>query len=277
MLPIIAAIQMCSSDDVEENLAVVANLVARAQNSGASVVVLPEMFALMARSIQDKVIIKEKLGAGKIQDTLSGLAKKYHLWIVGGTIPIESTDPDKVFAASIVFNGKGEVVTHYNKIHLFDVSLANHDQYHESLTTEPGSDIIVIDSPCGKLGLSVCYDIRFPELFRALFNQGAEIFTLPAAFTVPTGIAHWQVLSRARAIENFCYLVGAAQGGRHTNGRVTYGHSSIINPWGDIVATLNTDQPGVIFAEIDRAFLNKCRKEIPIHQHQKLVMRSKWN
>src|SRR5579862_4696011 len=245
----IAAVQMCSSHLLDENLASAAHSISEARKNAACLVVLPENFALMGLKDTDKLGIKETFGHGKIQSFLSEQAKKNQLWIVGGTIPIQCQDENKVRASSLVFNDQGDLVARYDKIHLFDVSLSDKESYQESAAIEAGDQLVVVDTPFGKLGLAVCYDVRFPELFRNLFNRGAEIFILPSAFTVPTGEAHWEVLTRSRAIENFCYLIGACQGGTHSSGRKTYGHSIIVEPWGQVIAK-REEGSGVIYADI---------------------------
>lgn len=269
-LPRIAAIQMCSSHLVDENLAMAARLIEEAAANGANLVVLPEMFSIMGFNQNDKVTISEIYGSGKVQSFLSEQARKNKVWIVGGTIPIQCDDPNKVRAASIVYDQNGDLINRYDKIHLFDVTISETEVYRESDTTQPGNRIVVIDTPFGKLGLSVCYDLRFPELFRIMFNQGAEIICVPSAFTVKTGEAHWETLLRSRAIENFCYVIGAAQGGKHSSGRSTYGNSLIVEPWGIVTSRIEGTQPGVIYADIDLKKLADTRKSIPIADHQKI-------
>lgn len=266
----IAAIQMCSTENVQENLSCAEKLIKMAVENDASLIVLPEMFAIMGTDTKDKIKVKEIFGQGLMQNFLASIASKYQIWLLGGTIPIASDNPDKIYAASILYNPQGQVAARYNKIHLFDVALSAQEIYKESDTTEAGNELIVVETPIGKLGLGVCYDIRFPEMFRYLFNQGAEIICLPSAFTVKTGQAHWEVLCRSRAIENFCYLIGAAQGGTHSNSRQTYGNSLIVNPWGEIIAKQTSLQPGVIYAELDLEQLHLIRKNIPIADSQKI-------
>lgn len=265
----ISAIQMTSTPSVKDNLTIVDSLIKQAVDQGSNLIVLPEMFPIAGLETTDKIKVSEQFGEGPIQDFLSHQAKKNRLWIVGGTIPLKCEQPHKVKAACLVYDDLGNMVGRYDKIHLFDVSISESESYQESATTEPGTNITVVDTPLGKLGLSVCYDIRFPELFRRLFNLGAEIFAIPAAFTVKTGQAHWEILSRSRAIENFCYVVGACQAGTHRNGRQTYGHSLIINPWGEIINSL-ADGIGVITAEVDLEKLRQIRKNMPIADHQTL-------
>lgn len=269
-MPKIAAIQMCSTHEVKANLETAKTLIAQAANNGAKLIVLPEMFAIMGQTSTDKIFVKEKFGAGEIQSFLSAQAKQHNVWILGGTIPIESGVEKKVRAASILYDDQGNVAARYDKIHLFDVELSSSETYKESDTTEPGNELVVVDTPVGKLGIGVCYDVRFPEMFRYLFNQGAEIIALPSAFTVKTGEAHWELLTRSRAVENFCYVIGAAQGGMHTNGRKTYGNSLIIDPWGSVIAKNEGINPGVVYGDIDLEELYKIRKSIPVDTHQKI-------
>ncbi len=266
----VAAIQMCSSVHVDENLKTAERLIRNAVENGAKLVVLPEMFAIFSSQANDKILVKERYGRGKIQDFLANTAVNLGVWIVGGTIPIEASDKNKARAASLVYDSNGKNVARYDKIHLFDVVLSETESYKESDTTEPGNQLIVIDTPVGKLGLSVCYDIRFPGLFTHLLNAGAEIIVIPSAFTVKTGEAHWQLLTRSRAVENFCYVIGACQGGVHPNGRQTYGHSIIVEPWGSIVQEFIEPGVGIIYADIDLQELKKIRSTIPIVQHQKI-------
>lgn len=266
----IAAIQMCSSHKLDDNLQTAAAMLEEAARQGARLAVLPEMFAIMGMDQSDKISCQEPFGQGPIQDFLSKAARDNQIWIVGGTIPLSTNNPNKVRAASLVFNDQGECVARYDKIHLFDVVISNHESYKESNAVEAGDEVIVIDTPLGKLGLAVCYDLRFPELFRSLVNKGAEIIVIPAAFTLKTGEAHLELLARARAIENFCYVLVACQGGRHSNQRETYGHSLIIEPWGSVVTKANID-PCIIYSKVDLEHLYKIRKAIPVLQHQKLL------
>lgn len=261
----IAAIQMTAGMDVDHNLATAQKLLKDAAQQGASVAVLPEMFPILGRGPEfdlAKSKIQEKEGEGKIQSFLSQAARELKLWIVGGTIPLTTEDPNRPCASCLVFNDRGESVARYNKIHLFDVTLSDDHAYRESDSHSPGSEIVVIDSPVGVLGLSVCYDVRFPELFRAMSARGAQIMIIPAAFIVPTGRLHWEVLLRARAIENCAYVVASAQWGVHGQGRETYGDSMIIAPTGKIIERLPTGE-GLVTAEIDLNFLQSERQKIP--------------
>jgi deaminated glutathione amidase len=256
----VAAIQMCSSHLVRENLAYAKSLIAEASANGAKLAVLPEMFAMMGLENHDKVNIKESFGHGVIQDFLARQARENQIWLVGGTIPISCEVQNKVRAASLVFNANGQMVARYDKIHLFDVALSSSEVYQESTFTEAGNEIVVLPTPMGKLGLAVCYDLRYPELFRKMNELGAEIIALPSAFTLKTGRDHWRILTRSRAIENFCYLIGACEGGLHSNKRKTYGHSLIIDPWGKIIAEKKEITPGIIYGEIDLHYLRQIRK-----------------
>lgn len=266
----IAAIQLCASDDIASNLATAAKLIEIAAQNGAILVVLPESFAHMSLTETGKLAAKEPLGEGPLQHFLHTMAKTHKVWIIGGTIPIASHDPQKIYAACLVFDPDGRPVGRYDKIHLFDATLSAQESYRESDTTLAGQRPHLVDSVAGKLGLSVCYDLRFPELYRHLSAEGAEIMVVPAAFTETTGRAHWEMLLRSRAIENFCYVIGANQGGQHTNGRRTYGHSMIIDPWGTILAELPHQEPGVVYASIDHTFLHQTRSTINALQHRKL-------
>lgn len=266
-----AAVQMCSSADVDENLQQASKWIAEAAENKASLVVLPEMFAIMGMNANDKILIREARGEGKIQSFLARMAREHRIWIVGGTIPLISKQENKVMAASLVYDDHGKLVAHYDKMHLFDVVLSSEEQYRESDTITAGNKIVTVDSPVGKLGLAVCYDVRFPELFRCLSDEGVEVIALPSAFTVPTGKAHWEILVRARAIENFCYVIAAAQGGNHVNGRKTWGHSMIVAPWGNVLAVLDDDKPGIIYAEMQNEKINEARQSIPVKQHRRIL------
>lgn len=267
--PLIAAIQMRSGPDVEANLAAAGRLLREACEGGCRLAVLPENFALMARTHADRLRHAEEAHRGPIQQRLSRLCKELGLWLVAGTLPMRCGQPDKVRAACLVYDSRGEQVARYDKIHLFDVDLGDGERYAESDGFEPGDAPVVVATPYGKLGLAVCYDLRFPELFRALLAEGAEIISLPAAFTVPTGEAHWDVLLRARAIENSCYVVAAAQGGRHDNGRATYGHSMIVDPWGTVL-NCKPEGTGVILARYEHERLDAVRRRLPSIKHRRL-------
>ena len=265
----VAAIQMASGPNVNANLLEAARLIDLAAESGARLVVLPENFALMGMSEQDKVGIREQPGCGPLQDFLAEQARKHQLWIVGGTLPLASEDAHKIRAASLLFNDQGELVARYDKIHLFDVKInESNEHYTESETIESGNQVVVVDTPFGRLGMAVCYDLRFPGLFRIMSEQGAEIFVLPSAFTAITGKAHWETLVRARAIENLSYMIASAQGGYHANGRETYGHSMIVDPWGLVLDKLPRGS-GIVVAEIDREQLHDLRRSFPVLEHRR--------
>ncbi len=265
----VAAVQMVSGAVVSENLDEAARLIGAAVADGAGLIVLPENFAIMPRSDADRLAAVETDGQGPIQEFLAAQARRHRVWLVGGTIPLAAKSANKVRAACLLFNDRGERVARYDKIHLFDVSLDNGEQYLESRSFEPGDEVVVADTPCGKLGLAVCYDLRFPELFRRLLDQGAELFVVPAAFTAHTGKAHWEVLVRARAIENLAYVIAAAQGGRHANGRETHGDSMIVNPWGEVLAR-RAHGAGHAIADCDRARLQSVRASLPSIRHRRL-------
>ncbi|MGB6976316.1 MAG: carbon-nitrogen hydrolase family protein, partial [Gammaproteobacteria bacterium] len=267
--PTVAAIQMCSSHLVDENLKTAAQLITKAAANGAILVVLPEMFAIMGMNDTDKVKVREPIGDGKIQTFLAAQAVKNKIWLVGGTIPIRCENIPKIRAACIVYNDKGKAVARYDKIHLFDVTISETESYKESETTEPGNELALVDTPIGKLGLAVCYDIRFPTMFTQLFKQGMEIMAIPAAFTIKTGQAHWQLLARSRAVENFCYVIGACQGGTHTNGRQTYGNTLIVEPWGSVQQELLEPGNGIVYSNINLEYLYKIRAAIPVSEHLK--------
>ncbi len=266
----VAAIQMASGPHVPGNLLEAKRLIATAAEAGAELLVLPENFALMGANEQDKVRIREQPGVGQIQSFLAEQARSHGLWIVGGTIPLVATSADKIRAACLVYDRQGHEVARYDKIHLFDVNIPQSDErYEESATIEAGERTVVIDTPVGRLGLAICYDLRFPELFRCLLAQGAELVALPAAFTAVTGKAHWECLLRARAIENMAFFIAAAQGGFHINGRETFGDSMVVDPWGNIL-TRRARGNGVVIAELDFDFLRNTRQRFPAIAHRRI-------
>jgi len=267
----VAAVQMASGPNISANLMEAGRLIGlAARNHGAKLVVLPENFALIGLSEQDKVKIREPDGAGPIQDFLAAQAAKHGLWLVGGTIPLVSHNPGKVRAGCLLFDPRGRRMARYDKMHLFDVHIAETgENYAESQTIEPGAGTAVVDTPFGRLGLAVCYDLRFPELFRLMLEQGMEILAVPSAFTAVTGMAHWELLVRARAVENLCYVIAAAQGGYHASGRETHGDSMIVDPWGVVLDRLPRGS-GVVSAEIEPARLKSIRRNFPAIQHLRL-------
>jgi len=265
----VAAIQMASSPNVDGNLLEAGRLIESAASRGARLVVLPENFALMGLAETDKLAVAEHPGEGPIQTFLSRAAERHKIWVVGGTMPIWGNG-GKVRAASLVYDDTGACVGRYDKIHLFDVSVPGTDEsYQESATIEAGDRALVLDTPFGRLGVTVCYDIRFPELYRQMAKTGMDLLAIPAAFTARTGLAHWELLVRARSVENLCMTIAANQGGFHINGRETYGHTMIVDPWGAVMSRLPTGA-GVITAEFDRDRLDKVRSAFPALQHTKL-------
>lgn len=268
-MSIMAAIQMVSGPSIAENLAAAAELLAEAADQGAQLAVLPENFALMDRQEAGKLAVSETEGEGPIQSFLAEQADRHRLWLVGGTIPLRvAGDAHRVYAACLLFDDHGRPVARYDKVHLFDVQVVGSaEHYAESATIAPGRRYVVADTPLGRLGLAVCYDLRFPEQFRTMVEHGMEILALPAAFTATTGAAHWEALLRARAIENQCYVIAAAQGGQHANGRETYGDSLIIDPWGGILQRL-PQGPGVVLAEWSRERLENVRRQFPTLTHR---------
>src|SRR5687767_8672797 len=262
---------MTSAPEVEANLASARTLLERARVEGATLAVLPENFAIMGHRDADKVEVAEIPGEGPIQAFLGHCARELGLWIIGGTVPLRvDGQPERVSAASMVFDERGRCVGRYDKIHLFDVDIPQRDEsYRESATVAPGNNATVVSTPLGRVGMAVCYDVRFPELFRVLQEQGAEILSVPSAFTAPTGKAHWELLLRARAVENLCYVLAPAQSGIHDNGRETYGDSMIVDPWGHVIARVVEPGPGLAVAEIDRTLQHELRGHFPALSHRK--------
>ena len=266
----VAAIQMISSADVGLNLDGASRLLREARAQGARVAALPENFAFMGVAEADKFAIAEIDGDGPIQARLASLASELGLWIIAGTIPLRVPGETRLAAACLVYDAAGRRVARYDKIHLFDVEIPGKDErYQESSSVRPGATPVCVDTPAGRLGLAVCYDLRFPELFRRLLGLGAEWFCLPAAFTAPTGRAHWEVLLRARAIENLCHVVAPAQSGFHENGRETHGDSMIVDCWGRVLARLPRGT-GVVTAEIDLVRQRELRQNFPCVDHRRL-------
>ncbi|MDH5572868.1 MAG: carbon-nitrogen hydrolase family protein [Gammaproteobacteria bacterium] len=266
----VAAIQMASGPKVGANLTEAGRLIAKAVDAGADLVVLPENFAFMGMQNPDQLKHCEQEGDGPIQRFLSEQADKHRTWIVGGTLPLAASDDRHVRAACLVFNDKGQQVARYDKIHLFDVHLEeNQETYHESETIEPGDQVTVVDTPFGRMGLAICYDLRFPELFRRMVDEKVDILVIPSSFTAITGRAHWEPLLRARAIENLSYVIASAQGGYHVNGRETYGHSMIVDPWGGIIDELDNGS-GFVIAELDLDRVRNLRRNFPVLTHRKI-------
>jgi predicted amidohydrolase len=262
----VAAIQMISTPDVDANIATARRLVAEAAATGATLVVLPEYWPIMGLSDTDKLGRAERQGAGPIQDCMRDAARTHGVWLIGGTLPLVSPDAAKVMNTTLVYGPDGAPVSRYDKIHLFGFTRGA-EHYDEARTIVPGESVVVFDAPFGRVGLAVCYDLRFPELFRAMGE--CTLMVVTAAFTHTTGLAHWEVLLRARAIENQCYVLASAQGGTHPNGRRTFGHSMLIDPWGEVKAVLPEGE-GVVSGALDPAFLASVRESLPALRHRKL-------
>ena len=260
----IAAIQMASGPYVAANLSEAERLIEVAANQGAKLVALPEYFALMGFKETDKVAAREEEGKGPIQQFLKSMAKKHKIWLVGGSVPLVSNFPNKVRNSCLVYDDQGEQVARYDKIHLFGLNLGN-EQYHEEKTIESGDVIKVVDTPFGKIGLSICYDLRFPELYRAM--KDVNIIVVPSAFTDTTGKAHWETLVRARAIENLSYVIAPAQGGYHLSGRETHGNSMIVDPWGVVLDRLPRGS-GVVIAAMNPKYQASLRASLPALKHR---------
>jgi nitrilase len=262
----IAAIQMISTPDVAQNFASARKLIRQAAEQGAQLVLLPEYWPAMGLHETDKVGYAEQLDAGPIQTFMSDLAREHRIWLIGGTLPMISPEADKVLNTTMVYDPAGVRVARYDKIHLFGFT-KDDESYDESRTIVPGASVATFEAPFGKVGLSVCYDLRFPELYRAMGD--CTLIAVPAAFTYTTGKAHWEVLLRARAIENQCYILASAQGGQHPNGRRTWGHSMLIDPWGEVKAVLPEGE-GVVCGEIEPQYLTRVRQSLPALKHRKL-------
>jgi predicted amidohydrolase len=268
----VAALQMTSGPEVEANLAAAAALLEEAAASGARLAVLPENFSFLGLRDADKRAVAEAEGSGPVQEFLAASARRLELWIVGGTVPLKSGADGRVAAASLVYDADGARVARYDKIHLFDVDIPGRaETYRESVNVAPGTRAVLIDTPAGRLGLSVCYDVRFPELYRHLSAGGAQLLSVPSAFTAPTGRAHWETLLRARAIENLCYVIAPAQSGIHPNGRETYGDSMIVDYWGRVLKRVPRGR-GCAVAEVDLARQSAVRESFPALKHRTLAV-----
>ena len=260
----IAAVQMVSGPDIAQNLRDADRLVAEAAARGARLVALPEYFPLISGDETDKVRAREKEGEGPLQDFLRETALRHKVWLVGGSIPLEASVPEKVRNSCLAFDDAGRRVARYDKIHLFGFRRGT-EEYDESRTIEAGGEAVAFDSPVGRVGLSICYDLRFPELYRSM--GPVDLLVVPAAFTHTTGQAHWELLLRARAVENLCYVLASAQGGTHPSGRRTWGDSMVVDPWGAVLERL-AQGPGVVTAEIDPARIADLRASLPALQHR---------
>jgi predicted amidohydrolase len=266
----VAAIQMNSGADVAENLQRADQLLGSAAADGCQLAVLPENFALMAARARDKTSHAEQPGHGQIQDFLADAASRYSLWIIGGSIPLVSPQAERVYGGCPVYDADGNAQACYRKMHLFDVKLPDHDEsYQESRSMYPGDEPVTVDTPIGRVGLTICYDLRFPELFRRLVDDGASVFTVPAAFTTVTGDAHWHTLLRARAIENLAYVIAPGQYGTHPDSRSTFGHTLICDPWGRILAE-QAEGEGFVAADIDPDLPAILRKQFPALANRRL-------
>ena len=267
----IAAVQMVSGTELETNLEAARRLIATAAAEGATLVALPEYFCFMGRADTDKLAIAETPGQGPIQRMLSEAAQEHGVWLIGGTLPMKSPDPQRVLNSCCVFAPDGSLAARYDKIHLFRFerdSGGMRESYDEGRAIVAGSAPMACDAAGLRLGLSVCYDLRFPELYRALMVPPCDLLSVPSAFTYTTGQAHWELLLRARAIENQCYVIAPAQGGRHENGRRTWGHSMVVDPWGEVLA-VRPEGEGVVLAELDTARIAEVRAQLPALSHRR--------
>lgn len=262
----VAAIQMASGPNVSANLAETARLIAMAAKQGAKLIALPEFFAFMGVKDTDKLSIREKEGDGPIQSFLANTAKKHNVWLIGGSVPLTASVPNKVRNSCLVYNGLGQRVARYDKIHLFGLNLGT-ERYQEENTIEPGNQVVTFDSPFGRIGLSICYDLRFPELYRAMSN--VDLIVIPSAFTATTGKAHFETLVRARAIENLAYVIAPAQGGYHLSGRETHGDTMIVDPWGVVLDRLPRGS-GIVMASINADYQQHLRNSLPALSHRTL-------
>ena len=262
----VAAVQLASGPNVKGNLNEAGRLIEMAVAQGARLVALPEYFAIMGMRDDDKVKAREQPGAGPIQEFLSATARRHGIWLVGGSMPLESSSPHKVRNSCLVYDDQGRLAARYDKIHLFGFSMGN-ERYEEERTIEPGTDVVTVDAPFARLGLSICYDLRFPELYRAM--KPVDIILVPSAFTETTGKAHWETLIRARAIENLAYVLAPAQGGYHVSGRETHGDSMIVDPWGVVLDRLPRGS-GVVVAGVNVRHLHNLRQSLPALEHRTL-------
>jgi predicted amidohydrolase len=268
----VAALQMVSTPERERNLDDAGRLIAQAASDGAQLVLLPEYFCFMGFKETDKLTVRETYGDGPIQRFLVDAARRHGIWVIGGTLPLAVTEPapdeERVLNTTLVFDPEGREAARYDKIHLFNFEKGS-ESFDEARTIRPGGDVRTFSAPFGRVGLSVCYDLRFPELYRRMGD--VALVVVPSAFTYTTGRAHWETLLRARAVENQCYVLAAAQGGTHENGRRTWGHSMLIDPWGEIVAERTSDGPGVVAGDIDRRRIEEVRRSLPAWRHRVLA------
>lgn len=262
----IAGVQLAAGPNVKGNLTEAGRLIEMAAAQGAKLVALPEYFAIMGMRDDDKVKVREKPGAGPIQEFLAATARRHGIWLVGGSVPLEASSPGKVRNSCLVYDPEGRLAARYDKIHLFGFAMGK-ERYEEERTIEPGRDVVTVDTPFARLGLSICYDLRFPELYRAM--KPVDIILVPSAFTETTGRAHWETLIRARAIENLAYVLAPAQGGYHVSGRETHGDSMIVDPWGVVLDRLARGS-GVVSAGINLQHLRNLRQSLPALTHRTL-------
>jgi len=264
----IAAVQMVSTPDVDRNLDAAARLIAQAAQSGAELVALPEYFCVLGRRDTDKLAVAERAGDGPIQRFLAGTARRHGLWLIGGSMPIAGADAAHALNSNCVFAPDGTLAARYDKIHLFAFDNGS-EHYDEARTLNAGSTPVALQTGALRVGLSICYDLRFPELYRALAQPPCDVLSVPSAFTYTTGRAHWELLLRARAVENQCYVLAAAQGGLHENGRRTWGHSMVVDPWGEVVA-LHEEGEGVVLADVEPERIAQVRRQLPALAHRRL-------
>lgn len=266
----VAAIQMASGPNVEANLDEAGRLIEQAVEAGAGLVGLPENFGLIGMRERDKLDHAEVEGEGPMQDFLARTARRHGIWIAGGTVPLATSDGERIRQSLLMFDPEGRRAARYDKMHLFDVRLEGGETYRESATIEPGEPApVTVDTPFGRVGLTICYDLRFPELYRRLVDAGATILLVPSAFTKVTGRAHWESLLRARAVENLAWVVAPAQGGYHANKRETWGHAMIVDPWGTI-QVMQESGSGAVVADLDPDRLANTRKNFPVLEHRRL-------
>ena len=263
----IAALQMVSAPSVERNLESARRLIAEAASAGARLVALPEYFCFMGRSDRDKLAVAEAPGSGPIQQTLAEAARAHGVWVIGGTLPLQSREPERVLNANCVYAPDGSLAARYDKMHLFRYDNGR-ERYDEGRVLLAGAEPVAFDAAGLRVGLSVCYDLRFPELYRTLMEPPCDLLSVPSAFTHTTGLAHWELLLRARAVENQCYVIAPAQGGVHENGRRTYGHSMVIDSWGDVLGMLPEGE-GVVLADVDPERIAAVRKQLPALEHRR--------
>lgn len=266
----VAALQMVSTKDVESNIETAGALIRRASDHGVQLAVLPEYFPIIGDNEKEKLKFQEEFGNGPFQKFLAASARDSGIWLVAGSIPLSTEDWNRVSNSCLLFSPDGECIARYDKIHLFDVYVGDNESYNESNTMVAGEDIVVARLPFGNIGMSICYDLRFPELYRSMIENDVIIITVPSAFTESTGRKHWEILLKARAVENLCFIVASNQGGHHSEKRRTWGHSMIIDPWGDILSSMEMG-PGMIYADLDLVSQRNLRASFPALKHIRLL------